>query len=251
MDIENKYGTLAIQKELLVLLKEFHSFCKRNNIQYSLAYGSLLGAVRHKGLIPWHDDLDIMVDRDNYSVLRSALISESDCGLILSSEGVPWVDRIRMLSGHYSGTYNPTIDVFIIDEVPSHHLKAKIKLYLIYALQGMMKPEIDLSRGSLPLKLCSILTYLLGRLFPVNLKKRWYTLVSQWKSKGHYSATACYNAAFKDVHCLFPSDLLSEIVTSDFEDTQVCIVSRYDSFLKSRYGDYLTPVSDKTPKHLK
>ena len=85
MDIENKYGTLAIQKELLVLLKEFHSFCKRNNIQYSLAYGSLLGAVRHKGLIPWHDDLDIMVDRDNYSVLRSALISESDCGLILSS----------------------------------------------------------------------------------------------------------------------------------------------------------------------
>lgn len=245
------YGTLAIQKELLVLLKVFHSFCVRNNIRYSLAYGSLLGAVRHKGFIPWDDDLDIMVDRENYSVLKKALTYDPDSGLTLSSEGVPWVDRVRMLSSNYFGKYSPTVDVFVIDQVPSNHLKAKIKLYLIYALQGMMKPELDLSRGSLPLKICSILTYLLGRFFPVNLKKRWYTSISQWNGKGKCSATACYNAAFKDVHCLFPSELLSDIYTSDFEDTQACIVSQYDSFLKSRYGDYLTPVSDKTPKHLK
>lgn len=49
MDLENKYGTLAIQQELLTLLKEFHACCVANNVKYSLAYGSLLGAIRHKG----------------------------------------------------------------------------------------------------------------------------------------------------------------------------------------------------------
>ena len=66
MDLENKYGTLEIQKELLLLLQEVHNFCVSNDITYSIAYGSLLGAVRHKGFIPWDDDLDIMVDRENY-----------------------------------------------------------------------------------------------------------------------------------------------------------------------------------------
>lgn len=73
MDIENKYGTLNAQKELLELLKEFHSFCIQNEIKYSLAYGSLLGAFRHKGFIPWDDDLDIMVDRENYERIKSSV----------------------------------------------------------------------------------------------------------------------------------------------------------------------------------
>ena len=67
MDTRNEYGTLEIQKELLNLLRVFHKFCQDNNIQYSLAWGSLLGAIRHKGFIPWDDDLDVMMDRKNYN----------------------------------------------------------------------------------------------------------------------------------------------------------------------------------------
>ena len=49
------------------ILDDFDSFCHSNDIQYSLAYGTVLGAVRHKGFIPWDDDLDVMMTRENYN----------------------------------------------------------------------------------------------------------------------------------------------------------------------------------------
>ena len=71
MDVNNEYGTLEMQKRLLILLERFHQFCVMNAIQYSLDWGSLLGAIRHKGFIPWDNDLDIMVDRNNYYKLTT------------------------------------------------------------------------------------------------------------------------------------------------------------------------------------
>lgn len=55
-----------IQAELLEIMKDIHMFCQENDIQYTLAYGSLIGAVRHKGFIPWDDDMDIWMTRPNY-----------------------------------------------------------------------------------------------------------------------------------------------------------------------------------------
>lgn len=61
------------QKELLNILNKFHSFCVDYGIQYSLAYGSLLGAIREKGIIPWDDDIDLMMTYDNYIKLKNNL----------------------------------------------------------------------------------------------------------------------------------------------------------------------------------
>ena len=59
--------TLQELKEIeLNLLKKFHSFCVENGIRYFLAYGTLLGAVRYKGFIPWDDDVDVLVPREDY-----------------------------------------------------------------------------------------------------------------------------------------------------------------------------------------
>ena len=56
-----------LQLTQLEMLKYVDSFCKANGINYSIAYGTLLGAVRHKGFIPWDDDLDICMPRDDYN----------------------------------------------------------------------------------------------------------------------------------------------------------------------------------------
>ena len=58
-----------IKQVELEILKEFNSFCEENNIRYFLAFGTLLGAIRYKGFIPWDDDVDVLVPRDDYNRL--------------------------------------------------------------------------------------------------------------------------------------------------------------------------------------
>ena len=68
-----------IQEELLILLKKFHSICMENGIKYSLYAGTLIGAVREKGFIPWDDDVDISFTRAEYEKFRK-VITEADLG---------------------------------------------------------------------------------------------------------------------------------------------------------------------------
>ena len=53
-----------LQQKLLEMISDLDSFCKENDIDYVLAYGNVLGAVRHKGFIPWDDDLDVQMPRE-------------------------------------------------------------------------------------------------------------------------------------------------------------------------------------------
>ena len=55
-----------LQQKLLNMLSWFHDFCEKNNLKYYILYGTLLGAIRHKGFIPWDDDIDVGMPRDDY-----------------------------------------------------------------------------------------------------------------------------------------------------------------------------------------
>ena len=65
---------------LLEILADFDRVCRENGIKYSIAYGTLLGAVRHRGFIPWDDDVDVLVLREDYEKLRKILGEELEEG---------------------------------------------------------------------------------------------------------------------------------------------------------------------------
>lgn len=243
MDIDNKYGTLSAQEGLLELLKEFHAFCCQNNIRYSLAYGSLLGAIRHKGFIPWDDDLDVFVDRENYNRIVESLAKDDVLTIERNSAQSLWVDRVRRSKKqeNYSGRYEPTLDVLVLDNVPEKSLKRRMKMLLILTLQGMIKPNPTFNKGSVVMRVCSMGTFIIGKLFPISLKKRWYRLVSQIGNSTQSKLIANYNGEYADLKRCYPCDMMKKIIECEFEDTKAYIIEDYDMCLTTQFGDYMTP----------
>ena len=250
MDINNQYGSLEIQKKLLVLLKEFHSFCVANEIKYSLDWGSLLGAVRHKGFIPWDDDLDIMVDRQNYKKIIQKLKEDTSIVIDDGSPETLWIKRIRFRNEDDSEGYPPTIDMLVMDYAPENQLLRKLKVILALFMQGMLKVAPNYKRGNVVLRLCTVFTHFVGKLFSRELLLKWYDKLALCQKPTR--ELTCY---FEEYSCMgkyYRSDLLENIILGEFEDTKACIVRDYHECLCVQFGpDYMTPprVEERKPRH--
>lgn len=249
MDLGNKYGTLDIQQKLLVLLKEFHQFCVANDIKYSLDWGSLLGAIRHKGFIPWDDDLDIMVDRENFEKINRLIKKFNNLAYEHGTIESLWVDRVRLDSESLSNP-KPTMDVFVIDNAPNSRLARKFRVALIRGMQGMMKSKPNFLKGNILYRIATLITYLLGKFFSHDTLIKWYNYISQLSNKKQTQMKACYNADFNDVAKLRHSDVIGEYILVPFEDCEVFVTKGYHQALVDMFGpDYMTPVY-REPIHI-
>lgn len=120
--------TKELQKYGLKILSEFHNICEANNIKYILDYGTLLGAVRHKGFIPWDDDIDVAMTREDFNKfqeLASKLLpenmflqtNESDENYYntFAKIRIPDNNYIEKAVEHFDHVHGPWIDIFIYD----------------------------------------------------------------------------------------------------------------------------------------
>ncbi len=246
MDINNEYGTLEVQQVLLEILKRVDKLCLDNDIKYSLLAGSMLGAVRHKGFIPWDDDADIVVDRSQYAKLASLISSDP----ILSLNKNLWVDRLQLKEPLESGI-SPTVDIFILDNVPDKKLLRKIKLLLILTLQRMIIQKPEYKKYSFVNKCISWFLNVIGKPFSKNWLLSLYTKVSQISNSKPTSRKAIYCDQYRYIRNEYGANMFSCIQRCAFEDTDLNIIESYDEYLTQMYGDWKVPPvkSERKPQH--
>lgn len=254
-----------IQQILLGFLLEVDRICKKHNIKYFLGGGSLLGAVRHKGFIPWDDDADVMMLRKDYDRFLSVLPSELPNYLFAQTQEnekdshFPFTKlRINntLLSTEFTSKF-PNIhngiflDVLAQDYTSNNAFLRKIHMKATASSRWLM---LDKWRGTsvkANSRFSSLCANILRKIFPLGfLQKVQNKLISLHKNMKN--PKYLFDSMGRNVsRGAFPAEWLDEAIWVDFENAKLPIPKEYDKYLKYLYGDYMEmiPVSERHVSH--
>lgn len=254
-----------LQNVSLEILKDLHSFCVKHNIKYSIAYGTLIGALRHKGFIPWDDDVDIIMPRPDYERFckyydsnkykliyygndKSAIAGFArlvDCNNTRYETERPWTSQV-------SGVW---IDIFPIDGVESDHNQYarrynRLKIICNISYRFRRQNHHIKHSDSLWSKVKTLTARVISGngVIPALLIK---LMVNTQKKINYNDAEFLGQCACLDDGAIqFPKLDFSDYILLDFEDYKFYAISGYDHHLKQLYGDYmiLPPERERRPK---
>ena len=232
------------QKKLLENLKIFNEICGKNNIKYSLHGGTLLGAVRHQGFIPWDDDIDISMTREEFTKLKEVLKNEKKYKINLNG----WISQFIVCDKENEKTY---IDIFIWDYISENIIFQKLKILLIRLLQGMLKKNIDYSNYNKKEKILVFSTYFLGLFFTKKIKLKILNKICECSFYGKKELIHRTNDNFDSINQIFNKNLMENYLFIKFENCQFMVNKNYIEILKKSYGkNYMTPPSKEEQKPL-
>lgn len=261
-----------IQLLSLDILKEVHAYCETEGLRYSMAYGSLIGVVRHKGFIPWDDDIDIVMPRPDYERFirdfrseraKVAIPGEDSCMPIArvydTRDTVAYTKYPFMTSGVRPGLW---IDVYPIDNVPDdpaefdRHAEECRQLYRrMVRRRRLLATTADLRkvppRWHFPRRWIRTQLKKIRAGFPDLMKEsgehRKLMEKYPWGSTGHVAQLGIRGSVYRD-H--LPADLFDNNILMPFEDMEVRVPSDYHTFLMVQYPDYMElPPEEKREQH--
>lgn len=244
------------QLELLNMLKEIDKILKAENIPYFLVGGSVLGAIRHKGFIPWDDDIDIGLYRKDFEKMEKILQEKLPSNLMYCKIGENKIPNAPI--GYLYNISNPeirlekteTIDIFAIDNVPENKILKKIQAIFssIYHLCIYRTPAKN--RG----KKAYWFTKLILDLFPdflLNfLQKLSKKVITYWNKKE--TKNICNIFGMKKYYKeIMPKSYIGCPVLKEFEGHLFPVPEQWDKYLTHLYGDYmkLPPKELQNPHH--
>ena len=247
-----------IKEVELGVMDYIHNLCQKENINYSLAYGTLLGAVRHKGYIPWDDDVDISLKRDEYDKLYQAVLRDNDPIYKVAS----WENdarypypfyRVYDARTVYENNYIENdidlgicVDVFPFDYYADVN-KEMVKLdtyrrLSVYTLYGIHSKNAGLK---------NIIRYLLVLVFRLTRVKTWNKKMNLLSMQANDNDSIDYLMENKRTSTKFEKTLLDKVIDSPFEDRIYKIPEASHQILSAIYGnDFMEiPPVEKRVKH--
>lgn len=247
--------TIERRKEIqLAILKRVHHLCEKNNLYYFLGGGTLIGAVRHKGYIPWDDDIDLMMPREDYDALLRIINASKGRLAAFSSKSCrdyPYAfakisDRAtRLVSDEYykiSGL-GIHIDIFPYDGICSREKITKAQYKIVGYMQSIRESLIIARRKNQNLPEAK-------RILLKACLKTITKTASIFKVKNCEKAGCIVAIRFGEKE-IVKKELFAKRILADFEQYQFYIPQGYDTYLKNLYGDYMSlpPRKDRRPGH--
>lgn len=261
-----------LKREELDILKKFDKICTKYKLNYFVLYGTAIGTVRHQGFVPWDDDIDVGMFREDYEKFK--LIAEKELGEIyrLSTPELEKFYSSNVVKIQKNGTkFIPPyavgtpcdlgvhMDIFVFDKIPSNKkqrrrqkLLASLYSKLLF-LRFFSEPEIDFGE---PVKSilgagCKVIHCLLSAL---HVSPKWlYRKFEQNAKKYNWDETLDEYSTLQDP-CVEKSSLKKSDVFPlkymMFEDIEVPMMCGYDAFMRKWYGDYMQlPPIEKRVNH--
>ena len=254
-----------LKKIQLDILLSLHQFCSDNIINYSLAAGTLIGAVRHKGFIPWDDDIDVYLLREDYNKLvRSFPDVYNEKYVFVSMErdhawhrayGKLYDNRtidVERSHNEYA-KLGVGIDVFPIDDVPDNFEEwiRYEKKRRIYRDMMTIKSLYWSKERSLSKNIITILGRLILSPFSFAFFAKRISDYSQiHNNKGYNHVYENCLGVYNSKNPWLKSDI-AEVIEAPFEEQTVFIMKGFDDYLITVYGDYmqLPPVEKRISHH--
>jgi lipopolysaccharide cholinephosphotransferase len=261
----------------LRILKEFIKICETYELCYYLCGGTCLGAVRHGGFIPWDDDIDIAMPREDYNkfleiapkiISKDFIISTFDTFPVdnLASTFFPWIQifcpnkglLVKMSAAAVVRRSYCYIDIFPIDGLPNFrwrrvfHTRFFLIKRMLYHL-SVFKERVDQRDIGRPWYEKLIIWFCnkvdVERF--LDRKKRMIAANTMLEQYSFYKQKWCCilwgGYKLKDI---FPTDFFGKGIKLKFEDIEVTAPQNYDGYLKSIYGDYMTlPPLEQRNRH--
>ena len=270
---KNELTLQEIKRIQLDILVDFAKYCDENNLKYYLFGGTLLGAIRHKGFIPWDDDIDIMMPRTDYeyamknykNLIYKSLSIESFSGYwdlagrIIDNRTIMEIPFDKYPTGVY-------VDVFPIDGVSCYYILQKVEFLVekilvtlnrctVLKLQKSHRYKISSISGRLKNRLRTIIKYLMILAFGWTPPSFWVKLVHQvgriykFNLDKFVAVVVVNHYGTKEI---VPGSIYKERIPVDFEGYKFWAPKGYQSYLKNLYGDNymeLPPENQRYSEH--
>ena len=229
-----KLNNIEVRKYQIRILKRLKSVCEENHLRYYIAYGTLLGAVRHSGYIPWDDDIDVCMPAEDVIKLQNILENDTQYRLITQYK-----------NDIYLGTgCSLMVDINTISDINRFPIQLSTGISIdVFSLYGIPNDDIEKYIYNTRLLESEVLDNMYSN---EKYKKSLNKLNEYLLSFSYEDCDVVGNTLFANyMRAIYKKNLWGKGVKLQFEDEKYNCPQEYKEILKMEYGDYMTPPPEK------